>query len=221
MKIKKALYTLSIVSIIFTACKKEEDTPVAINGCTDTTATNYDELATVDDGSCIYGIVGVWTPTSLVIDSSQTVTINGETVYEIDGELLTFSGSQTMTAEEADLGGNMEFTNDGKFYEDGYEMDYTYSNNVLTITTDDTTMVLPCSVTSTNLSVTIEESIDTAWVEPGFGDITVSAYYGQTINCSRNTAVNTNVNQRVRNTNHSWFVKPKLDNSRIINKLKE
>ena len=264
---KKLFYTLLVVSIIFSSCKKEEGCtdPTATNynadaekddgsciavilGCTDNTAlnfnslantddgscidlilgcmdeiaTNYNTLATVDDGSCIYGIVGIWTPTSVDMDSSQTVTLNGETVYEMDGELLTFSGSQTMTAEEADLGGNMEFTNDGKFYEDGDEVGgYTYSNNVLTITNDDTTMVFPCSVTQTNLSLTIEESFDTAWVEPGFGDITISAYYGQTLNCSRNTAVNTNVNQRVGNTDYIWFVKPKFNTAKLINSIKQ
>ena len=119
---KKLLYTFLAVSIIFAACKKEED-----------------EIVTPPSS-----IVGVWTPTSVVQDSSQTVTINGEIIYEMDGELLTFSGSQTMTPEEADMQGNMEFTSDGKMLVDGDEMDYTYANNVLTITDEDTTMVLPC-----------------------------------------------------------------------------
>ena len=215
---KKVLYTLLAVSIIFAACKKEEDevttpvTPLVISGCIDAMATNYNALATVDDDSCIYGLVGIWTPTSVVRDSSMTTTINGEIIYEMDGELLTYSGSQTMTPEEADMQGNMEFTSDGKMLVDGDEMDYTYANNVLTITDEDTTMVLPCSVTSTDLTLTMEQSMDTAWVEPGFGDFSISVYYGMTINCSRSTAVNTNVNQRVGNTDYNWFVKPKFNN---------
>ena len=86
---KKLLYTLLAVSIIFAACKKEEDevvTPVAAS------------------------IVGVWTPTSVVMDSSLTTTIAGEVVQELDGELMTYSGSQTMTAEEAGIEGSIEFT---------------------------------------------------------------------------------------------------------------
>ena len=53
---KRALYLLSIVSIIFAACKKEDEvvTPTLVNGCNDLIATNYNEIATVDDGSCIY-----------------------------------------------------------------------------------------------------------------------------------------------------------------------
>ena len=48
------------------------------------------------------------------------------------------------------------------------------------------TMTFPCSFTSTDPSVTISESIDTAWVEPLIGDITLSVYYGQTTHFSRN-----------------------------------
>ena len=57
---KKLLYTLLVVSFIFTACKKEEDevvTPPVVNGCTDANANNYNSSATNDDGSCTYDIV--------------------------------------------------------------------------------------------------------------------------------------------------------------------
>ena len=52
---KKLLYTFLAVSIIFAACKKEEDevvTPTIVNGCTDATACNYDATSTIDDGLC-------------------------------------------------------------------------------------------------------------------------------------------------------------------------
>ena len=205
---KKLLYTLLLVSIIFAACKKEEDevvTPVAAS------------------------ILGVWTPTSVVIDSSVTTTIAGEVVQELDGELITYSGSQTMTAEEAGYEGSIEFTAYGEAITLEDTSSYTYLNNVLTMTAeDDEEMTFACSVTSTSLSLTFEASMDTAFNEPslimlGFanGDITISSYFGQTINCSRNSVVNTNVSQRISENNHSWFVKPKFDNSQIINKLKK
>ena len=211
---KKLIYTFLAVSIIFAACKKED---ADINGCMDVIATNYNSNATSDDGSCTFGVVGVWTPTSVVQDSSVTVTVMGMVIDSLSG-----SGSRTMTPEEAGFEGNLEFTSDGKMLVDGdEEMDYTYSNSVLTVTVDDTTMEWACSVTSTNLSITIEESMDTAWFEPGMGDITISAYAGQTIHWSRNTsgAINTNISQRVGNTDYSWFVKPKLNN--IIKSIKK
>jgi len=56
--LKKFIYTFLAVSIIFAACKKEECEavilPITSAGCTDSTASNYDPLATVDDGSCVF-----------------------------------------------------------------------------------------------------------------------------------------------------------------------
>jgi hypothetical protein len=258
---KKLLYTFLAVSIIFAACKKEDEVvlPTVISGCTDvlaqnynsnatvdngfctyitvisgcmdTIATNYNPLATIDDGSCILGIVGVWTPTSVDKDSSTTTTIAGEIVYEFDFgdglEILTYSGSQTMTPEEADMEGTMEFTADGYAIFAGEDTSlYTYSNDMLIIIDEDEEMELACTFTETDLTLTMEESMDTAFTEPmlvmlGFanGDVTVSASQRMTINCSRNTAVNTNLNQRIGNTNHNWFVKPKFNN--IIKSIKK
>ena len=225
---KKLLYTFLAVSIIFAACKKEDDTQVAVvavNGCMDATATNYNSLATNDDGSCTYSIVGIWTPNSVILYSSLTTTINGEIVYELGGQVMTYAGSETMTPEEAEVPENIELTDDGLaiIEDDQDESYYTYSNNVLTISEDgEELMTFACTLTATNLSLTTQESIDTAWFEPGMGDITISAYYGQTIHCTRNTITNTNVSQRVGNSNNSWFVKPKFNNIlKSIKKMKK
>ena len=50
---KKILYTLLAVSLIFSACEKKD-----IEGCTDSTMFNYNPLANTDNGTCetfIYG----------------------------------------------------------------------------------------------------------------------------------------------------------------------
>ena len=192
---KKLLYTFLAVSIIFAACKKEEDEVV----------TPVTPL-----------IVGIWTPTSVDIDSSLTTTIAGEIIEEFDfgdgTEVLSYSGSETMTPEEAGFDGELEFTSDGKMLVDGdEEMDYTYSNSVLTVTVDDTTMEWACSVTSTDLSLTIEFSMDSTLTTSGI-PITISMYFGQIVHCSRSTMTNNNVSQRIGNTNNSWFAKPKFNN---------
>ena len=51
---KKLLYTFLAVSIIFSACEKEEDADTAptISGCMNSNANNYNPNANVDDGSC-------------------------------------------------------------------------------------------------------------------------------------------------------------------------
>ena len=184
---KKLLYTFLAVSIIFSSCKKEEE-------------NNNPPTPNVS-------IVGIWTTTSVDIDTSVTVTMMGMVVDSLSG-----SGSITMTPNDADIFEEVEFTNNGKMFVDGDTADYTYSNNLLTVDFGNGEVEeVSCSFTVTDLSITLEETIDTAWTEMGI-PITVSIYWGQTIHCSRNTIINTNVSQRVRNTNHSWFVKPKIDN---------
>ena len=184
---KKLLYTFLAVSIIFSSCKKEEE-------------NNNPPTPNVS-------IVGVWTTTSVDIDTSSTVTINGVVVDSLSG-----SGSITMTPTDADIFEEIEFTNNGKMFVDGDTADYTYSNNLLTVDFGNGEVEeVSCSFTATDLSITLEDNMDTAWTEMGMA-ITISIYWGQTIHFSRNTVINTNVSQRVRNTNHSWFVKPKFDN---------
>jgi len=59
---KTNIYILSMLSLIFMISCKDDDPvdptdptdPVAVQGCTDSTANNYDENATVDDGSCTF-----------------------------------------------------------------------------------------------------------------------------------------------------------------------
>jgi hypothetical protein len=225
-KMKKLLYIFLAVSFIFTACKKEE-------GCIDSAAINYNADAEEDDGSCTYppSIVGIWTPTSVTQDSSLTTIIDGQTVTDLMGETLTYSGSITMTPEESGLNGNMEFTDNGLAITFDDISTYFYSNNVVTIIDEDgEAMLFTCTFTGSDiLALSISNSMDTSYNEPGLimlgypeGNISISANASFTINCSRNTVVNTNVNQRVGEGNHSWFVKPKFDNIlRILNKLKE
>ena len=143
----KVLYTLLAVSIIFAACKKED-----VDGCMDTTATNYNEIATVDDGSCILGIVGVWTPTSASGTQSMSVTVMGQIVDSFD---TTF----TMTSADPDWEfTDVEFTTDGKMYNDLDTNSYTYSGNVLTITEDGESETQTCTVTSTSLTIIFSET---------------------------------------------------------------
>lgn len=221
---KKILYTLLAVTFVFSACKKEDEvvTPTVISGCTDAIATNYNLSATNDDGSCTYSIVGVWTPTSVTQDSSLTTIIDGEIVTDLMGEIMTYSGSVTMTPEEADLTGTLEFTDNGQaiFSGEGDTSTYIYSNNIITIIDEDgESNELTCTFIGSNIALTMSESMDTSWTDPGLimlgypeGNISISAVSALTINCSKSTAVNTNVSQRVGETNHSWFVKPKFDN---------
>ena len=147
---KKVLYTLLAVSIIFAACKKEDEAvvPIVISGCMDAIATNYDATVTSDDGSCIYSIVGTWTPTSAAVN--YTVTMGG---------MMLMDTSYTMTPSNEDWEfTDVRFTADGQMIMDGDTMQYSYSGNVLTVTEDGETETNTCTVTSTDMVVILNDS---------------------------------------------------------------
>ena len=52
---KKLIYTLLSISVIFGACEKKDE---LVSGCTDSTMFNFNVSAEVDDGSCIPFIFG-------------------------------------------------------------------------------------------------------------------------------------------------------------------
>ena len=96
---KKLFYTLLAVSIIFSACKKEEEisiaAPTVISGCMDNTALNFDPTATVDDGSCTY--------TEIIYGCMDTIAINYNTTATSDDGSCTFGiegGSWITDTEE-------------------------------------------------------------------------------------------------------------------------
>ena len=154
---KKLLYTLLAVSIIFAACKKEEE-----------------EIITPPAAP---SIVGVWTPTSVSGSQSYSVTVMGEIVD-------SFDTTYTMTAAEAGMDGDVEFTADGNMYQGGDTNSYTYSGNVLTITEDGESETQTCTVTSTSLTVSFSET--ETYTEDYMGqEATIIESSGMTLNATR------------------------------------
>ena len=192
---KKLLYVCLAVAFIFTACKKEE-------GCTNSMATNYNADAEEDDGSCTYSIVGVWTPTSMALESSYTYYQNGILIYSMDT-------SYTSTSNDPDWeASTIEFTTNGDMKEDGEVTGtYTYSNNTLTMNEDgEITTLTSCTVTATTFTGTMS---GTEVDDDGQGGVETYSFTNF-FTCSRNTSglTNTAVNQRKGNS--SWFNKSNL-----------
>lgn len=80
-------YTSSFIALsllLFTACSKENEQ----EGCTDVAATNYNNLAKIDDGSCEY------------VDSSFTIWSNGKAGYWGNIETGSFSVTSCFTGIE-------------------------------------------------------------------------------------------------------------------------
>ena len=209
---KKLLYTFLAVSIIFSACKKEDDTPVAVNGCTDNTALNYNANATNDDGLCTYDLVGKWTATNVVIDSTLTVSYMGETI-----DSLSWSGSSTLTPQMVGTPTSLEFLSNGTVYavEDGETntRDYSTNGNVLIVNGVGS---FHYAINNSNLSLTGGEEDEDEWeIDLGNSTVMVDVYYlyTNTLNFTRNTSgiANNNVSQRLGNT--SWINKRKITNS--------
>jgi len=196
---KKIIYTLFAVSILFTACKKEE-------GCMDAIATNYNADAEKDDGSCTYGIVGGWNCTTMTMDSNLTVSYMGITI-----DSLSSSGSSTITAVEADFYG-LDFSG-------GPTSGTVYVYEEPTIVTDTSTweivgdslvidegdITFKYLVTSNTLQLIFSGS---QHQDDGMG-MTVDYNYSQTINFTRNNGFTSNTaTHRIGKT--TWYNKYKF-----------
>ena len=156
---KKLIYTLLAVSILFASCKEE------------------DEIIT----SVAPSIVGVWTPTSISVISSYEVVEMGKIVDSGDS-------SYTMTPTDEGWGfpAAIEFTTTGTVIttnEDGeLETDsYTTSGSSLTFTnSDDDDETYTYTVTTTDLALT--QSVTETEIEDGQ---TFTSGFEITINCTR------------------------------------
>jgi hypothetical protein len=79
----KNIYKISAVllvslSIILSSCKKEDE---VVNGCTNSTASNFNALANTEDGSCVFAYdiaQGIWNISSVCDDLIISIPLAGD-----------------------------------------------------------------------------------------------------------------------------------------------
>jgi hypothetical protein len=205
---KKLLYTLLAVSIIFAACKKEEEPPTVLSGCTDAIATNYDATATSDDGSCTFGIEGgAWITDTEEMTMHAIVSMGGmvfmdTTITEIE---TNQDSMETVIQKFFNNGVFNAWDNNNNLVDNGT---WVQSGTTVTVTTDTVIVGEIISVTKTNLVHTVEGN--ETFTEDGFDydiDFTFTAYHTR----DENGFTTNNINQRKGNT--SLINKRKLINS--------
>ena len=101
--------TLSMLAAAFAGClggdDDEEPEPVAILGCMDATANNYNDAATEDDGSCTYDQADVNIKIGFLNDATGPISVYADAfTYAANaaGEMLSMTDGYTFEIVEAD-----------------------------------------------------------------------------------------------------------------------
>jgi hypothetical protein len=142
---KITIFTLFAALISFSSCEEEE---VAVLGCTDMNATNYNSSATQNDGSCVYIVPGCTDATATNFNASANQDDGSCTFL---GE--AFTGSFTVT-EACDQTGDYD-----------YEQLITSNGNSITLvnafawsSSDDGTNNVTIELTSESFNITNYEA---------------------------------------------------------------
>ena len=209
---KKLLYTLLAVTLVFSACKKEEEdaiaTPTVLSGCTDAIATNYDATATSDDGSCTFGIVGgAWITDTEEMTMHAIVSMGGMVFMDTTlTEIETNQDSmETVIQKFFNNGVFNAWDNNNNLVDNGT---WVQSGTTVTVTTDTAIVGEIISVTKTNLVHTVEGN--ETFTEDGADydiDYVFTAYHTR----DENGFTTNNIYQRKGNT--SFINKRELINS--------
>jgi hypothetical protein len=192
---KKLIYTLLAITLVVSACKKEDEdtapTNTTVSGCTDNTALNYNALATVDDGSCDYSNIVSGCMDTAAINYNALATVDDGTCdygpnsvlgtswimerLTIDGSATTvINGVSNTTPIAQVLTSNLpmsplHFYSDGTFTTaSNTNGTWSVDNTSLTMTANNETEELYISELNANTLTLIQyNAVDTSYVQAG------------------------------------------------------
>ena len=150
-------------ALLLSSCSKETE------GCTDPIASNYDSEASIDNGTCIYDVVGSWTSTYQENSVQATASIGGFPILDTSYFEITHPDSLNPTG--------IDFQSTGvciSYYTDEPSDTGTWlkTNNDLTINIADTTLAFILVSVNNN---SLELSSSYSEVSSDFGmDISIS-----------------------------------------------
>ena len=101
---KNILYGCVLLLFLY-SCKKTDSCsePVCVYGCMDSTATNYDSLATIADSSC--WVVSVEVNPNYSSNGIFNIEVYAEDVRELKMSVSTFVGTVNFTSEPEEFTG--------------------------------------------------------------------------------------------------------------------
>jgi hypothetical protein len=166
---KKIIYTLLAITLVVSACKKEDEdtapTNTTTSGCTDNTALNYNAIATVDDGSCQYDPNSVLGPDWIM----QRMLINGWTnIIDNNGNVLSSTPmNQIFTEFLAPT--PLHFLGDGTLtYSTGGTGTWNMTNSQLSMTINSINELFDITLLNANQLTIIDSNyVDTSFVQDG------------------------------------------------------
>ena len=190
---KKIIYTLLAITLVVSACKKEDDViPVyTYTGCMDSTALNYNALATVDDGSCDYSNIVAGCMDNTAINYNVLATVDDGTCdygsnsvlgtdwimekLEIDGSATTVINGVSSTTPIAQVLTSslpmtpLQFFSDSTFtMNTNYTGTWSANTTHLTLIIDNVSQDFFVSELNANTLTLIQyNAVDTSYVQAG------------------------------------------------------
>jgi hypothetical protein len=193
---KKLLYLLICLPLIFSSCKKEDDSPNS--GSTNNTSASivgswdFTEYHSINAQG--YYLGGYPNGTKIITDSQDEILLPGDTSWGVQSVNWTFSTDSYMTETFIDTDGESEVSN----------MSYEKSGNTLTVDTNTIWSIITLSSSKLTVNNSLEDTNTYSWDQ---NNDTVYFYENNaTIKWDRSSFTTDNsTSKRIQSNKNSFF----------------